>query len=107
MSLSCCSSHSCISMLLLAEPTMGAILWGIVSAVGTVLSFISLIWIDIKEVDDKIEELKKEIHILNLAFVKHDTAYIGHKLKRLHHESKVTEYEGKGKAKRNTQNRGK
>ncbi|MDE0087304.1 MAG: hypothetical protein OXU23_16400 [Candidatus Poribacteria bacterium] len=85
----------CISMLLLADPTVASILWGIVSAAGTVLSFISLIWIDIGDLDDEIKDLKCEIFRLDVKYKKHHAKYLSHKQKRQEHLDKVTEYEGK------------
>lgn len=80
----------CISMLLLADPTVASILWGIVSAAGTVLSFISLIWIDIGDLDDEIKDLKWEIFRLDVKYKKHHAKYLSHKQKRQEHLDKVT-----------------
>ncbi len=85
----------CISTLLLAEPTVASVLWGIVSAAGTVLSFISLIWVDMGDLDDQINDLKWEIYRLDVKYKKHHNKYVYHKQKRQGHLDKVTEYEGK------------
>ena len=85
----------CISLLLFAEPTVASILWGIISAAGTIISFISLIWIDIGDLDDEIDDLKDDISKLDIKYLKHHSKYISYKLKENNCLEKVTEYEGK------------
>ena len=69
------------------------LLWGIVSGVGTIITYLTLLRPLIQSLDEQITSLDNDIHKLNLKYTQADNDHTSYKSKQNQHEEALTERE--------------